>query len=498
MNDTTLEMAFADRGCFPHQAQFAASFFAANSPQKHLLVSAPGMGKGFASALIVNHALASNQARRVLVLAPSALVAQWQEMLLRSQTDVPVMVIDRRRLRELEGSQPVGAEMWPTSIVVVASLDFAKQSDIAAILARCNWDLLVVDEVQLASPQTQRAKVLLGLMDHSHRMRVLLLQVGGLWTEGEMGAEAEIYRDARVTVWNRDSIRDRDGMPLLPEIQMTWITYRRHPEEAELHARLQQALRALNTTNPQIRLVAATLLHSASSSPFALEQRLRRIQQRRNELAHGVAGDVELGDEADELGLAESVLDDTDDIVQSYIALAKIAESLCGLLEELPSDSKFDALVRQLNSVGAFGASDRRICVFTKFVDTATYLQSALRDHFPHVRTLGGGHSFNEREQCIADFAHAGGILILTEAIDVPMPEVAAVVFYDLPLNPAVFEQRIGRFVRIGRQGPIQIVAFTDESNSLVIERLQRKIVDIKETLGESEIEKALFSFEAK
>jgi superfamily II DNA/RNA helicase len=78
------------------------------------------------------------------------------------------------------------------------------------------------------------------------------------------------------------------------------------------------------------------------------------------------------------------------------------------------------------------------------------------------------------------------------------MPEVAAVVFYDLPLNPTVLEARIGRFVRIGRKGPIQIVGFTDEADVLVIERLQRRIAEAKETLSEQEIEKALFFSEDK
>jgi superfamily II DNA or RNA helicase len=111
MNDVTFQKAFTDVGCLPHQATFAASFLAVDSPRKHLLVSAPGMGKGFVSALIVNNALLSGQARRVLVLSRSALVAQWQELIRRGQPDVPVMIVDRHLLREMDASQPVGAEI---------------------------------------------------------------------------------------------------------------------------------------------------------------------------------------------------------------------------------------------------------------------------------------------------------------------------------------------------------------------------------------------------
>ena len=75
-------------------------------------------------------------------------------------------------------------------------------------------------------------------------------------------------------------------------------------------------------------------------------------------------------------------------------------------------------------------------------------------------------------------------------------PEVAAVIFYDLPLNPAVLDGLIGRFVRMGRSGPVRVFAFTDKSNSLVIERLQRKLAEVKEVPDNFEIQRLLFSEE--
>lgn len=493
MNDTSLQKTFIDKGCFPHQAQFAAEFFAPDAARKHLLVSVPGMGKGFASAIIVNYAMSSGLAHRVLVLAPAALLAQWHEMVRRGDPAAPVMIVDRRRLRELEDSRPVGEEMWPANAVVILSLDFAKQTDVAAALARCPWDLLVVDEVQLASSHTQRGKVLHDLIAGSAQMRVLLLQAGGLWSTAEADMSAELFRDAAVTVWTRETLRDHQGKSLLPEVRMEWISYRRQPEEAEVLSRLQDSLRSLDTTNAPLRLAAATIMQSASSSFFALEQRLRRIRQRRNELVHGIGEDQETSPDAEEVGMGAFEVIDTGDQVRRYAELAKIAEPLLTMLEELATDSKADALLHLLDSLGAKMSPDRRVCVFTRFVDTATYLENVLREACPLVMVLTGSHSLAEREQVIADFAHAGGLLIATEAVETTIPEVATVVFYDLPLNPTVLEARIGQFVRVGRRGPVQIVAFSDESNALVIERLQRKIAEVKEALGEQEIEQVLF-----
>lgn len=493
MNDISLQQTLIDKGCFPHQVQFATSFFAPDAARKHLLVSVPGTGKGFASAVIVNHAMSTGLARRVLVLAPAALLAQWQEMIQRGDPAAPVMIVDRRRLRELEDSRSVGEEIWPARAVVILSLDFAKQVDVAASLRHCHWDLLVVDEVQLASHHTLRGRVLEDLIAGNAQMRVVLLQAGGLWSTAEPEMSEGVFRDAAVTLWTRETLRDHQGRPLLPEVRMEWISYRRRPDEAEVLSRLQDSLRSLDTTDGTLRLAAATLMQSASSSFFALEQRLRRILQRRNELVHGIGENAEAWPDAEEVGMGALEAIDIGDHLRRYAELERIAEPLLSLLDNLATDSKADALVHLLDSSGAGLSPDRRVCVFTRFVDTATYLEALLRDAHPLVRCLTGSHSFAEREQVIADFAHAGGLLIATEAVETTIPEVAIAVFYDLPLNPTVLETRIGQFVRVGRRGPVRVVAFSDESNALIIERLQRKIAEVKKTLGAQEIEQVLF-----
>lgn len=100
-----------------------------------------------------------------------------------------------------------------------------------------------------------------------------------------------------------------------------------------------------------------------------------------------------------------------------------------------------------------------------------------------------------DRERAITEFNQMGGVLIATESVETLIPEVAVAVFYDLPLNPVVLEARIGQFVRVGRRVPIRVVAFADESHSLLIERLQRKIAEVKEVLSGPEIDKALLDF---
>jgi superfamily II DNA/RNA helicase len=168
------------------------------------------------------------------------------------------------------------------------------------------------------------------------------------------------------------------------------------------------------------------------------------------------------------------------------------------MFDELATDSKYHALLNLLDSLGPLVSPERRVLVLTKFFDTATYLENLLRETYSRVGVLTGRDSFTDRREVLANFVQEGGILIATDVVQIQVPEVTNVVFYDLPLSLAALEARMDRFVRVGRRSPIRIFAFTDESNALPIEPYQRKIVEFNEPLSESEIEQALLSKQAR
>jgi hypothetical protein len=498
MSDTNLQKTFAEKGYLPHQAEFAASFFASGAPIKHLLVSAVGAGRAFTSAAIVNYALSSGLAHRVLFLAPSNLRHMWYEVILQGNPAAEVMIVDRRRLRELEDSHPVGEEIWPAHAVVILSFDFAKQADVAPTLVRSPWDLLVVDEVHLASQRTARGKLLLDLMHSFPQMRILMLRGRGYWAGIKTEELGELYSNAAVTIWDRETLHDQQGEPLFPEVLITWLPYRRTPEEVGVLSKLQESLQSFTSAYGHMRLTVANILQAASSSLFALEQQLHRIRQRRNELVHGVGVDMETEFDTEDLGMEETDVSDIGRAVLGYVELAIFSEPLLKMLDELATDSKYHALLNLLDSLGPLALPEHRVLVLTKFFDTATYLENLLRETYSRVRVLTGRHSFTDRSEVLFDFVQEGGILIATESVQTQVPEVTAVVFYDLPLSPAALEARMDRFVRVGRRSPIRIFAFTDESNALLIEPYQRKIVELNEPLSEREIEQALSTKQAR
>ena len=409
----------------------------------------------------------------------------------RANPDVPCSIVDRRRLRELEAEERDA--IWAAVGVVIMSIDFAKREDVTEILTQTTWDLLVVDEAHQLASQTQRQRVVSELIEHCPEMRVLYLRTLSQTLAGEE-KDNPLFKDIETTVWSRETVHDRDGMPLLPEVQIEWIRHKRQPDEAAVLTQLQESLQAIAGFGQQGRFIGTLLLKAASSSLFALEQQLNRMRHRRNQIAHGL--DKFLHESED-----DSQLWSNDDVSDSQVdfqppTLLKFADRISDLLETLEdvsTDSKLDSLVSLLGKLGVLTRSDRRVCTFTNYVDTATYLESAIGDQHSHVAAVTGSLSYKERERAVAAFAHNGGILIATSAMSIPLPEVAAVIFYDLPMNPTTLDARIGQFIRVGRSGPVHAFAFTDESETLIIERLQRRAIDVKQTLGSDEVQRLLF-----
>jgi superfamily II DNA or RNA helicase len=493
MNMEDARRYFQDLGCFPHQVEFALKFLAPNSERKHRLTSDPGLGKGFVGGAIVGYVAKHELARRILVLAPMALTSQWVETIRRDNSYLMCDIVGQRRLRELEASDEGGNNPWEHSGIVVMSIDFAKRPETAALLMQTEWDFLVVDEAHRLSPRTLRQQVVCDLVNRNSGMRVLYLQTLSQTLVGEENDEL-LFRDVETTTWSRDTVRGRDGKPLLPEVKIEWISHRRRPDEVAVLNQLQESLHVITGLGEQGRFIGTRLLKAASSSLFALEQQLNRMRQRRNQTAHGQNEILHEMDDDSNLWLDNDEVGSTWDLQPQ--AMMKFSDRISDLLlklEDVSSDSKFESLLSLLDALGVLSSSDRRVCIFTSYVDTASYLESALREHHSRVAAVTGSHSSEERTQAVANLADHGGILIATSVVTMPMPEVTAVIFYDLPMNPAALDAHIGQFIRVGRSNPVHVFAFMDESQSLVFEKLQRKLMEIKKTLGRDDMQ-TLFS----
>ena len=159
-------------------------------------------------------------------------------------------------------------------------------------------------------------------------------------------------------------------------------------------------------------------------------------------------------------------------------------------------DSKLEELVTALNGIWRDDDNSkvrrRKVVVFSFFRRTLEYLARALTARGMPNRMIHGGVPVNSREEYIDDFLERVDIPILLtsevggEGIDL---QVASVLFnYDLPWNPMVVEQRIGRIDRIGQEAKRLVIlnfVVEDSIEERVLQRLLTKIEIFKESIGD-------------
>ncbi len=131
-------------GLIPHQFYIAHEVGQRLAPRV-LLADEVGLGKTIEAGLIIHQQLLTGRARRVLILVPDSLQYQWLvEMRRRFNLDFSLFDLTRTAaIREHDEDQ----NPFTTEQCVLCSLDFLlNHEDLAEQARDAQWDLLVVDE----------------------------------------------------------------------------------------------------------------------------------------------------------------------------------------------------------------------------------------------------------------------------------------------------------------------------------------------------------------
>lgn len=162
----------------------------------------------------------------------------------------------------------------------------------------------------------------------------------------------------------------------------------------------------------------------------------------------------------------------------------------------ITTDSKFNTLTRKLNELWdadiQIGRPRRKCIIFSYFPGTVEYLHERLNGADLSSVCVHGGIPINDRGQFIDRFLTDPTVQILVtsdvsaEGVDL---QVASVVFnYDLPWNPMVVEQRIGRIDRIGQEARVLTIINIIAQNSIeerILGRLFDRIDIFRNTIGD-------------
>jgi len=458
------------RGLLPFQAQFVEDFLKADSPAVWELALPPGTGKTSLSVEIARSIAKSNVNARLLILVGNRVLGdQWLE---RVRPEFPyASFIDRRTLLELEGTASFQTTPWPSPALVVMTIDLAKREDVLRLLKTVKWDLVIADESPLFAGK--RADAFLDLISSDNAGRGLILNSVPQARRYPKGVSLE--RRA----YSMQEIVDWDGKPIFESspLSIRVLEYRRSSAEVALMKAIDELATNLQNLSGNQTIQAQGLVRAAASSLFAADVAARRLRDSlthtRNLIAHGRSSDL-LDGESLINRMAPEISEDAVATTSAVPNLADISmaisalEKILGMLEEIPVDSKLIALVD--HAVEATKSHPYWMCIWASYVVTASYLSSSL-DHrvsAPLYR-LSGSSTFSERQLTMDNFRTNGGILITSgpPLEGVSLTFVDECIHYDLPADPRLIDQRLGRFLRVGRSKAFQSVVLKDLENSL-------------------------------
>ena len=131
-------------GLIPHQLYIATEVTARLNPRV-LLADEVGLGKTIESCLILHRLLLTGRVQRALILVPESLVHQWFIELLR-RFNLWFSIFDEERCAAIEAHEH-SANPFEDDQLVVASIGLLAQKESRAAQAiAAGWDILIVDE----------------------------------------------------------------------------------------------------------------------------------------------------------------------------------------------------------------------------------------------------------------------------------------------------------------------------------------------------------------
>lgn len=485
-----------------------------------LIADDVGIGKTIEAGLIVRELIDRGEISKLAVLCPPHLVEQWQSEL-ELRFNLPAVALTSASASRIERNIPHGIGLFEHHPIVVVSLDYIKserhREHFLAIAPEC----IIVDEAHTCASSGQgkqlRFELLQRLTSDENRHLILLTATPHSGDETafynlisllnpefsqlqnissashplrqELARHFVQRRRKDIVEWQAET---QDGRGF-PKRMKTEVTYKLTGEWGAFFDSVQDYCRGLaeqaeaeQEQGAKLMWYATlALLRCVASSPAAA------IKALTNRLEAGML----------EAGLSEDRIHDgeADDLSGSDIEPAGQLENaqLQDLISEAnrisgkKGDPKLAALIRHLEGLIAEGYQP---VVFCRYVATAHYVASELKQHFKKVlvEAVTGEQPPEERRDKVETMEENDQrILVATDCLSegINLQHLfTAVIHYDLAWNPTRHEQREGRVDRFGQQSPeVRCTMLYGEDNPVdgfILNVILRKGEAIQKELG--------------
>jgi len=518
--DPLLATNNANIDLLPHQLEAVYDCMLPQPVIRHLMAHDAGAGKTIMGGLLHKELRMRQPELRTLIVAPAALVGQWQREL-REKFFEPFTIVDRKALHD-------DAEVWTKTQQAITSVAFASQYEIRATLAAVPWDLVIVDEAhhmagyeerstqayELGRILARRTKHLVLATATPHKgdpvnfLRLLQLLDPDISDPAVVRDDEGSMRGTPLMLRRlKEEMVDFEGQPLfLPrEVVTHWYLLSDYPGEYELYSALtdyvsktyRAAEKVGGQTKVNVQFAMAILQRRMASSLASLERSLVRrrqaLLQNVDTLMQMVPGYAEDAPEDERWESEERA--ETASPAKSRKERQREADEITKLLEHIDQvralgpEAKVIKLQQVMAEADVAPGNGERLLVFTEFLDTLKFLRALFEEWGYSVTQIDGSMPQPDRLRAEREFRESCQVMVATEAAGegINLQFCARMVNFDLPWVPTRLEQRMGRIHRYGQKRVARIynLGAGDTREGSVLKGLLARLDTMRDHLGD-------------
>ncbi len=519
----------------PHQI-LALEKVMAGQFLRFLIADEVGMGKTIETGLILKELKLRGIAKRTLIVVPKSAMGQWQQEMKKHFNelfhiyDTDYINTVSKTFARLEVDNEINLFTQHNQIIV--SMDALKP-----IETRQGWSKQKVDEYNRYRIQSVlEAEFDLLVIDECHKVGGSNTQVGRfqmadilcnaipnvlLLSATPHRGKSDHFRRL-LQLLNNDAFAG-EGMPTIPELEpyvvrtekRQAIDYngkalfnKRHTKKIEviLHEvnhRKQKALydavteyvvsgfnlaqQTKNTSYGFVMILFQRMMSSSTQAILdAMQKRAERLSGERQEVnkeniinnmeEFGFEGQMDMDFEQKLFSMVEETQANYDTELSILQGLIRDAKDCL----DKETDAKVEFLMSKLSELKRTEQNpDLKFLIFTEFTSTQYMLKKVLEEKGGYIcDAINGSMDFDQRVNALKQFKEGSQILICTDAAgeSLNMQFAHIVINYDMPWNPMVLEQRIGRVDRIGQA--FEVLAL----NMMLDNSVDKRVYEVVET----------------
>ncbi len=498
-----------------------------------LIADDVGIGKTIEALMILREQMERGEVKRFAVICLPHLCEQWQSEL-KDKLDIEAELIRTSTAAALDRKYPGDGGVFQDAPYQVISIDFIKSSKRRDVFLNFCPEMVIVDEAHTCakpagakSHNIQQRHALLKELSLNEKRHLLLLTAtphSGKDEEfislmGLLNPEFEKLDLERIDQKGREKLskyfvqRKRQSIKrwlnedtTFPDRDSKEIDYNLSPDYLSLYIEALEFARGIGKgdlkhfQNRMRYWAALALLRGIMSSPAAgLEMLKNRVEKREEEISK-IEEEIYQADnpnieqtEKDSDFVQSDLIDQAElnsDEIEEIKKLSKGLENLRGIEKDRKAKEALKIIKEWTEGKNHFNT-----IIYCRFIATANYLGSILRENLPNsieVQTVTSELADEQRKEKIDEMGkHKKRLLIATDCLSEGInlqKYFNAVLHYDLPWNPNRLEQREGRVDRFGQKSKT-VRTYLLWSNDNPIDKIVRNVIikkvrEIQQAIG--------------